>query len=210
MEEIKSNRKRLKNKPSIFSLFIDLKSAFDKVNHEILISKLGDLGFDKKLIQTIKLIYSNTKASVGEQSPFDIELGVLQGSLISPILFNLFINDLFKESSSLFLNLYAYADDIVFLVEGEQNLRSLITRIESWCELNSMTINHSKSGIFVLNAKRSGPHMFPLKEILGFPIVFEYKYLGVTFSNNLSFNLHLDSIKKINSTYQKNEKDTLQ
>jgi RNA-directed DNA polymerase len=119
MEEIKSNRKRLKNKPSIFSLFIDLKSAFDKVNHEILISKLGDLGFDKKLIQTIKLIYSNTKASVGEQSPFDIELGVLQGSLISHILFNLFINDLFKESCSLCLNLYAYDDDIVFLVEGE-------------------------------------------------------------------------------------------
>ena len=59
-----------------------------------------------------------------------------------------------------------------------------------------MTINHSKSGIFVLNAKRSGPHMFPLKEILGFPIVFEYKYLGVTFSNYLCFNLHLDSIKK--------------
>jgi len=87
----------------------------------------------------------------------------------------------------------AYADDMVFVIEGLDNLYQIIEKIDKWSFENSMIINHSKSGIFILNAKRK--NNMELDNIKKYPIVYKYKYLGVTFTNNFSFQLHIDELK---------------
>ena len=81
----KSTRKYTK-----YLLFIDLKNAYDKVNHIRLFNKLAQLNISKEIIGTIKLIYSKVKLKVSYNSEnINVNNGVLQGSLISPILFDL-------------------------------------------------------------------------------------------------------------------------
>ena len=85
-------RQKIKNS---FILFIDLKAAYDSVNHQILFAKLKDKGFTTNVINFIKLLYNNafTKVDLNSEK-IPINVGVVQGSVISPILFDLYIDDL--------------------------------------------------------------------------------------------------------------------
>ena len=74
-----------------YYVFIDLKNAYDKVIHTNLFEKLKNYGIDNKLINTIKLIYSDSKLKISCKSEIiNVNNGVLQGSLISPLLFNIY------------------------------------------------------------------------------------------------------------------------
>jgi hypothetical protein len=68
----------------------------------------------------------------------------------------------------------------------------VIDIIDNWSSKNSMIFNHSKSGIFILNAKKGKTI---IDSIRSYPIVYKYNYLGVTFTNNLSFQTHTDDLK---------------
>ena len=72
--------------------------------------------------------------------------GVLQGSLISPMLFNL--NDLIKELNQNSYEILAYADELCILCEGKNQLLNVFKKI--WSELNGIKINKKKSGIMIL------------------------------------------------------------
>ena len=89
--DLKSN---LKNKKGVkgYLFFIDLKNAFDNVNHETLFQKMEKAGISKEIIGTVKLIYSHACIRTRREERFKINVnrGVLQGSIISPTLFNLY------------------------------------------------------------------------------------------------------------------------
>ena len=84
-----------KNGKWLYSCFIDFSKAFDKIPRDKLLQKLLDRGIDGKFFNIIRNIYTNDKASVKlNGSPFDVNVGVRQGCIISPLLFNIFLSDL--------------------------------------------------------------------------------------------------------------------
>ena len=109
-----------------FLLFIDLKNAYDSVNHQILFNRLRAIGIVEEIINTISKFYSNAKMRLSiEQQPLNVNRGVLQGSILSPMLFNIYINERI-------MTIVAYADDIAVICRSREELTKVMVTIERW------------------------------------------------------------------------------
>jgi hypothetical protein len=84
-----------------------------------------------------------------------IKRGVLQGGVLSPELFNRYINDLVERLVRENFNCFYYADDLAVLVHGEVRIQRLVKSIENWCATNYMALNKQKCCIMCL-AGQSG------------------------------------------------------
>jgi len=123
----------------------------------------------------------------------------LQGSLISPILFNLYINDLINEIDKHAFDILAYADDLAIICEGKNQLINIFNIIEKWTKNNGIMVNKNKSGIMVIKGTETN------SKIEGYPVIKEYKYLGITINNKLQINKHVGNInKKLNEYFTRN------
>ena len=193
--------KKVKTKYTKYLLFIDLKNAYDKVVHKRLFLKLSQMGINEELIGSIKLLYSKAKLKISYNSEcINVNNGVLQGSLISPMLFDLYINDLINELDKNSFEVLAYADDLCVLCDGRNQLNNVINIIDKWSKLNGIKVNKNKSGIMILKND--------IKEkdnIDGYPIIREYKYLGILINFKMNIQNHIGMIdKKLNEYFKKN------
>ena len=183
-----------------YVLFIDLKNAYDKVIHEKLFTKLSDNGISEEIINAIKIVYSNAKIKISSNDDYiNINNGVLQGSLLSPILFNIYINDLIKDLDYIAFEILAYADDLCVLCQDKNELIRVIKRIDLWSKENGINVNRKKSGIFVVKGEEKKDN------IEGYPIINEYKYLGILIDKKLNIQNHIGFInKKLSEYFRKN------
>ena len=194
---------KLNNGCKIGAIIMDLSKAFDTLNHDLLLSKLCAYGFCSKSINFLKSYLSDRKqrCKIGDRfSEFlKIICGVPQGSILGPLLFNIFLNDLF-----LFIEkceLCNYADDntlYAYHKEAEIVLQCLerdFSKMSEWFKQNSMILNPKKCHFMMIGDSTEGPDF----NFEGTTINYctKAKILGVTIDNKLSFNSHINNIYNI-------------
>ena len=184
-------------------IYTDFSKAFDKVPHQKLLQKLSMYGFNYQLVNWFRSYVSERTSVVvvnGYRSaPFISVSGVPQGSILGPVLFNLFINDLC--SSFLYSDYYLYADDLkiarsIRSKDDILNLQSDLDRLSLWCDDNDMVLNTDKCNFIRFTRSRSIPHNsyyinnVPLQEVKNI------RDLGVILDSRLRFDMHIDNICK--------------
>lgn len=185
MERITS---RLKKRVPCSGLFIDFANAYNSVPHTRLFQKLeGKNIFSGDELKYLKCLYSRYKIRIGKET-IKSNKGVAQGSIISPALFNIYIEDLSqqlrKEADLNLEGILFYADDILLLCDSLDQLTKAIQIIESWARENGMDLNKKKSGIVPLTGRRSKKTNMA-KNVSGIPVLGEYKYLGTLLTAKL-------------------------
>ena len=140
----------------LYTCFIDLKKAFDTVWHEGLLLKLQKAGINGKMYNILKSMYqgsySRVKCKGVLTEPISIKQGVHQGSVLSPLLFNIFINDigdnLLLDGAPILhesrISHLLYADDLVLFSTSENELQSNIDRVNTFCKNWGLAININK------------------------------------------------------------------
>ena len=192
-------------------VFLDLSKAFDTIDHALMLTKLKDLGFSDAAVNWFRAYLSNRTQSVcvnGVVSdPQPIAFGVPQGSLLGPLLFIAYINDLPSVVNNCEIQLYA-DDTLLFyssnsISDIEHHLTEDLGSIVSWLESNFLFLNYSKTKIMLVGTHQrlSRVNSFTVharNNILG--RVYQFKYLGVMLDPTLSWNDHIDYISsKISS-----------
>ena len=154
---------------------------------------------NKEEINFQKAIYDKLIIQ-SENSSFRPNLGVAQGSVISPSLFDLYTEPLLIELSKLPIpmdDIFAYADDILVLCESKLTLDACIDIIEKWSEENHLKINKKKSAILEFTHRRSRTTEIKTGETFrNYPIVDKYKYLGTWLDQKLKLDPQMQFIDK--------------
>ena len=196
----------INNRKYTVAAFIDLKKAFDTVNHKILLEKLYLAGIRGNTLKLITDYLDNRfqkTISNGNISNFNrITCGVPQGSILGPLFFLIYINDL--EGVLGGNNFHLYADDTVIycmndnVIMAEMELQKILNKFANWCAVNALTINTSKTKTMLFGSRNKiknsyKPELFINNELL--QLVPTFKYLGVHLDQTLNFNYHLETLK---------------
>ena len=175
----------------LYGCFVDFSKAFDTVPRDILISKLESVGIKGKILEIIKIIYTEDKACVkiGNKcsSPFRTNMGVRQGCVLSPTLFNIFLSDIQNylsiqgENPSLSnqdISSLLWADDILIFSTSEKGLQEKLNNLKSYCLMNKLKVNTDKTKVMIFNKSgRKLNNKFKYGKIT-LENVRSYKYLG--------------------------------
>ena len=197
-------KKCLDKNGTIATVLMDLSKAYDCIPHDLLIAKLNAYGLNKKALRLVFSYLTNRKQRVKINSTysewFDILIGVPQGSVLGPLLFNIFINDLF-----LFIDkgeICNFADDNTLfkccdnLDEAKSSIENECHLVTSWFKINSLKMNPDKCHVMVLGAKTLPEDFTILVNDTALIVEDQVTLLGVTLDNKLNFNAHINTVCK--------------
>ena len=180
------------------ALLTDLSKAFDCICHDLLVAKLNAYGLSLPALKLIQNYLQNRKQRTKVGSSYsiceDITSGVPQGSILGPLLFNIFLCDLFfEDESSYFTN---YTDDITpytvgsNIIEVLTNLSCHAQKLFTWFANNQMKANYDKCHLLFSTQESASIQVenFTIKTSKA------KKLLGINIYNKLKFGSHVESI----------------
>lgn len=184
--------------------FLDVQKCFDTISHNILRAKLGWYGIsDKELNWFINYLQNRSQivSSQGRVSKkFQLNIGVPQGSVIGPMLFMLYVNDLNQNINTGACNMYA--DDTVLYCTGktitelQTNVQCSLNKVANWFTDNQLVINQSKTEVMVVKSKYK--QVSDTLDIYLFEKKLNQvecsKYLGLNIDGNLTWNAYVNEL----------------
>ena len=185
------------------SLFIDLRKAFDTVNHKILLYKLESYGIRGPVLSWIKSYLKDRKQCVKIGSSYSnmnvINIGLPQGSSISPILFLLYINDLVNVSD--LFNVLLFADDTTLCASGVNfselvdSVNSELNKISDWMASNRLSLNIDKTCAIISSNCDYNIIINPIVFNSNLVTIEPYaKFLGLFVDSDLNFKKHISYV----------------
>ena len=204
---IDSVQRGFQAKSYTIAVFLDLKSAFDKVNKTALLIKLHNTGFRGRLANFVQGFLKDREFNVrcgNTYSPtFKQDHGLPQGSVFSPTLFLIMINDLFT-SVSPDIKYSIYADDVTiwfthyYISAARTEIQMALDQIEIWCRKWGLLLSPQKTValIFYHNMPNKLPRDPLTVNGTTIEYVKKYKYLGVTLDRALNFSKHFEDIQR--------------
>ena len=189
----------------VITLLIDLKKAFDTIDHRILLRKLYSYGIRGSMLKWMESYLTDRSQYVvidGKVSQTrGIKCGVPQGSILGPLLFIISVNDICNVSPMLFKILYA--DDTCVLISGN-HLNNLIDRLNTelislnnWFKANKLSLNTKKSFFMIFHRSRIKPNVIN-KVVIDNHVLTQVnsaKYLGVIIDHKLNWIEHISYVK---------------
>ena len=185
-------------------VFCDISKAFDRVWHKGLLRKLESIGIRGSVLPWVKNYLSERKQRVvinnSTSSWRDINAGVPQGSILGPLLFIVFINDILTDINST-IQLFADGNYLYLIVddpqETAQTLNDDLVKLHAWSTKWLLNFNPQKTETMTISRKLNKPHQPNLimnKTIIS--TVTEHKHLGLQLSDDGNWNKHIDMITK--------------
>ena len=216
-------RRRVKGEDT-YLCFVDFCKAYDKVPHGALLHKVEAVGARGKFLNLVRALYrapslctrtQRGAPGTGYSATVPLDCGVRQGDPASPVLFNIFINDLVSDEmvaegvkvgmgSGEKVGILLFADDAVLIAPGEEQLRRQMALLTAWADQWECKVNSAKCGVMVVRGAQDQEEEEPTPEdeedqrgtqftggpflVQGeqLPIVQAYTYLGVEITPLLS------------------------
>ena len=208
-------KRAMKSGEITLAVMVDFSKAFDTVGHDVIIKKLSGLGFSKDFLTWTFCYLSGREQFVQiddrKSAIINTPFGVPQGSILGPILFNLYVNDLSEQISTSSLQ---YADDTTLyssckfsdIEAAESDINSSLQNLKTWSNNNNLSINTVKTNFLLLSTERmASTHSldtystnihFDGQQIVSSESA---RLLGVYIDNHLTWQIHLT--KLISSCY---------
>ena len=194
----------IENKLHCICVFLDYKACFDTICRKILLKKLDRYGIRGVGLKFLESYFTNRKQYVsfnsGKSELVNQNLGVIQGSKIGPLFFDIYSNE-FKNllgNDSYIL----YADDTSVVYVGDDlhrlvaHVNNKLSLISEWCKFNKLSLNPEKSEFIFITSRKSCN--LPVIQIDGNAIkqVNSAKYLGVFIDDHLKFHAHIEMVER--------------
>ena len=188
------------NKKKIYVTFVDFRKFFDSINRDCLFYKMIKSGITGKMYYVIKESYNNPmfciRTDLGLTKDFISYTGLKQGCILSPLLSNIFQNDLhsiFTEDckpvtlNNFSFNSLSWADDLVIFSTTKEGLQNSLDKLNNYCDKWHLSVNTNKTKCMLLSPGNSKMPNFSLNGDT-LENVTTYKYLGVILHKNGKYN----------------------
>ena len=200
-------RKHINNKEYVLGIFLDVEKAFDSIDHSVLLKKLAHYGFRGHVNSFLSSYLAGrmqyTYINGCESQHLAINYGVPQGSILGPLLFILFVNDISESVPGSKCNLFA--DDTSVLIHHKdinvlkQEGETIARNIYKWFVLNRLSLSICKSNFVLFRGKKKNANI-DFNEIKldhdSIPRASFVKYIGIYIDETLSWNKHITEVCK--------------
>ena len=206
LEVVDNIRSHLDNGNNVLGLYLDLQKAFDTVDHAILLKKLLHYGIRGKAFNILSNYLCNRKQCTFVNNTYshyaNITTGVPQGSVLGPLLFLIYVNDIQNAAPSVSTRLFA-DDTNVFLANKDctkliEMVTETLSQLKIWFESNKLTLHIGKTTFTIFHARKQCNHTcdesfyFNSTRIRKSPFT---KYLGLIIDENLTWKQHVNELR---------------